>query len=66
MFSGEIYYTDPLIQLTKSLVKHCFSLHIYCVTYAVAVMHSRNIRWQKSKVSVFKANKVGFNCYFDF
>jgi len=28
MFSGEIYYTDPLIQLTKSLVKHHFSLHI--------------------------------------
>jgi len=27
MFSGEIYYTDPLFQLTKSLVKHCFSLH---------------------------------------
>ena len=27
MFSGEIYYTDPLIQLTKSLVKHRFSLH---------------------------------------
>jgi len=27
MFRGEIYYTDPLIQLTKSLVKHSFSLH---------------------------------------
>ena len=27
MFSGEICYTDPLIQLTKSLVKHRFSLH---------------------------------------
>ena len=27
MFSGEIDYTDPLIQLTKSLVKHNFSLH---------------------------------------
>ena len=27
MFSGEIYYTDPLIQLTKSLVKHSFILH---------------------------------------
>ena len=27
MFSGEIYYIDPLIQLTKSLVKHRFSLH---------------------------------------
>ena len=40
MFSGEIYYTDPLIQLTKSLVKHHFSLHIYCVTNA---MYSRNI-----------------------
>ena len=25
--SGEIYYTDPLIQLTKSLVKHSVSLH---------------------------------------
>ena len=27
MFSGEIYYTDPLTQLTKLLVKHRFSLH---------------------------------------
>jgi len=27
MFSGEIYYTDPLIQLTKSLVKHSFFVH---------------------------------------
>jgi len=27
MFSGEIYYTDPLILLTKSLVKYSFSLH---------------------------------------
>jgi len=27
MFSEEIYYTDPLIQLTKSLVKRSFSLH---------------------------------------
>jgi len=27
MFSGEIYFTDPLIQLTKSLVKHRFTLH---------------------------------------
>ena len=27
MFSGEIYYTDTLIQLTKSLVKHRFILH---------------------------------------
>jgi len=26
MFSGEIYYTDPSLQLTKSLVKHRFSL----------------------------------------
>jgi len=24
MFSGEIYYTDSSIQLTKSLVKHSF------------------------------------------
>jgi len=27
MFSGQIYYSDPLIQLTKSLVKHSVSLH---------------------------------------
>jgi len=27
MFSGEIYYSDHFIQLTKSLVKHSFSLH---------------------------------------
>jgi len=33
IFSGEIYYTDPLIQLTKWLV-FCI---IYCVTDAVAV-----------------------------
>ena len=41
MFSGEIYYTDPLIQLTKSLVKtNRFSSHNYCATNAVAVMYS--------------------------
>ena len=27
MFSGEIFYTKTLIQLTKSLVKHSFTLH---------------------------------------
>jgi len=27
MFSGEIYYYWPQIQLTKSLVKHSFTLH---------------------------------------
>jgi len=27
MFGEDIFYTDPLIQLTKSLVKHRFSLH---------------------------------------
>ena len=27
MYSGKIYYTDPFFQLTKSLVKHRFSLH---------------------------------------
>ena len=27
MFSGEIYYTETLIQLTKLLVKHSFTLH---------------------------------------
>jgi len=46
MFSGELYFTDPLIQfgkLTKSLVIHRFFCIIYCVTNAVAVMYSRNI-----------------------
>jgi len=37
MFSGEIYIiTDPLIQvrkLTKLLVKHRFSLHMYLKRY---------------------------------
>jgi len=27
MFSGEIYYTDPLILWTILLVKHCFLKH---------------------------------------
>jgi len=27
VFSGDIYYTDPLMQMTKSLVKRRFSLH---------------------------------------
>jgi len=39
MFSEEIYYYWPLIQLTKSLVKHRFICIIYCVTNAVAVVY---------------------------
>jgi len=27
MFSEDIYYTETLIQLTKSLVKHGFTFH---------------------------------------
>ena len=54
MFSGEIYYTDPLTQLTKSLVKHRFSLHNLQI---IAVMYSRNIPMAKSELTVFKAKK---------
>jgi len=39
MFSGEIYYYWPQIQL----VKHRLLFIIYCVTNAVAVMYSKNI-----------------------
>jgi len=56
MLSGEIYYTDPLIQLTKSLVKHSFSLHDllrYVYVYALCIVGIS--RWQKSELSVFKA-----------
>jgi len=61
MFSGEIYYYWPLIQLTKSLVKHCFSLHniiIYCVTNAVAVMYNRNIPMAEKRIVCFQSKKV--------
>ena len=57
MFSGEIYYTDTLIQLTKSLVKHSFSLHnLLC--YAVAVMYSRNIPMAEKRIVCFQSKKV--------
>jgi len=39
MFCGEIYYTYPLIQLTKSLVKHSFLCKNYRVANALAVMY---------------------------
>jgi len=53
MLSGEIYYTDPLIQLTKLLVKHSFFCIIYCVTNAVAVMYRRNISMAEKRIVCF-------------
>jgi len=58
MFSGEIYYTDPLIQLAKSFVKHIFLCIIYCVTNAVAVMYSRNIPMAEKRIVCFQSKKV--------
>ena len=58
MFSGEINYTDPLIHLTKSLVKNRFSLHNYCATTAVAVMYSRNIPMAEKQIVCFQSKYV--------
>ena len=55
MFSGEIYYTNPLIQLTKSLVKQSFSLLFIS---AVAVMYSRNIPMAEKRIVCFQSKKV--------
>ena len=57
MFSGEIYYTDPLIQLTKSLENIVFLCIIYCVTNAVAVMYSRNITMVEKRIVCFQSKK---------
>ena len=48
MFSREIYYTASLIQLTKALVS---------VTYAVAVMYSRNIPMAEKQSVCFQTKK---------
>jgi len=60
MFSGKSITNDHLIQvrkLTKSLVKHRFSLHNLCIV---------GISQWNSELSVFKAKNVGFTRYFDF
>ena len=58
MFSGEIYYTEPLIQLTKSLVKHSFSLHnLLRYLRSSRYMYSRSIPWQKSMKCLFLKQK---------
>jgi len=51
--------SDPLIRvrkLTKSLVKHRFSLHIKSTALLTLCIVGIS-RWQKSKLSVFKAKK---------
>jgi len=60
MFSGEIcmYYTDPLIQLTKSSVKHRFLCIMYCVTNAVAVIESRNIPMAVERIVCFQSKQM--------
>jgi len=60
MFSGEIFYTDPLIQLTKSLVKHSFSLH------NLAVMYRRNIPMAEKQIVCIKSKKVKTFSFFYF
>jgi len=57
MFSEENNYTDPLIHLTKSLVKNRFSLHNYCATPAVAVMYSRNIPMAEKQIVCFQSKQ---------
>ena len=49
--------SDPLIQLTKSLVKHLILCIIYCVTNAVAVMYSRNIPMTEKRNVCFQSKK---------
>ena len=67
MFSEEIYYTDPLILLTKSLVKHRFSCIIYCVTNAVAVMYySRNNPMAERRIVCFQSKTVNICSFFYF
>jgi len=58
MFSGEIYYTDSLMQLTKSFVKHSFSLHNLLRINAVAVMYRRNISMAEKRIICFQSKKV--------
>ena len=53
MLSGKIYYYLPLNSVAKSLIKHRFSLHNLLPLCIVGIS-----RWQKSKMSVFKAKKV--------
>jgi len=60
--SGEIFITDPLIQvrkLTKSLVKHRFSLqNLLRYTYAVAIMYSRNILMAEKRIVCIQSRNV--------
>jgi len=66
MFSGEVYYTDPLIQFTKSLVNHkdFFLCIIYCVTNAVTVMYRRNISMAVKRIVCFQSKKVKICTFF--
>ena len=58
MFSGEIYYTDPLIQLKNRWLNIVFLCIIYCVTNAVAVMYRRNIQMAEKRIVCFQSKKV--------
>jgi len=56
---------DGTRQLTKSLVKHRFSLHnISCVTNAVVVMYSRNIPMAGKQNVCFQSKKVKICSFF--
>jgi len=63
MYNGQIW---PLKWVDKSLVKYIvFLCIIYCVTKAVAVMHSRNIPMAEKRSVCLESKKVkyvgGFN-----
>ena len=57
MLSGEIYYYWPLNSVDKIVSKtlHCI---IYCVTNAVAVIYSRNIRMTEKRSVCFQSKQV--------
>ena len=62
MFSGEICYYWPLIQLTNRWQNIAFLCIIYCVTNAVAVMYSRNIPMAEQRIVCFQSKKVNCVC----
>jgi len=64
MFSGEIYYYWPLIQLKYHWLNMVFLCIIYCVTNAVAIMYSRNIPMAEKRIVSFKSKNVKICSFF--
>ena len=58
--------TDPLLQLTKSLVKYSFYCIMYCVTDTVAVMYRRNIPMAEKQIVCFQSKNEKIRRFFLF